>query len=284
MYVRVFAFITDMIKWGYRRRFSIRGAPYDFRIAPHHQQEYMADLKQLVEETYRINGRKKVTLMAHSMGGLFITYFLRLQNQAWKDEYISSVVTLNTPWLGTGVITKVYSSGFNFDVQAIDAKLIQKVQTSQETAPMMFPRLGAWSKDDVILRTPSKNYTILDRDQFFDDMGFPHASQMYADVNTPDYDYAHPGVDFYCIYSHGHDTPFSYTYDQDPVSTHLHSEAIMSDGDGTVNIKSLQGCEVFKNMNAQQTKIISYRGPNHADIFTEKNFLKDLRGVLRMDD
>ena len=273
-----------MIKWGYRRRFSIRGAPYDFRIAPHHQQEFMNKLKQLVEETYRINGLKKVTLLSHSMGGLFMIYFLRLQSQSWKDQYISSVISLSTPWLGTGVITKVYSSGFNFDVQAIDAKLIQKVQTSQETTPMMFPRLGAWYRDDVILKTPTKNYTVLDRNQFFDDMGFPHAAQMYEDVNGPDYDYEHPGVDFHCVYSYGHDTPFSYTYDQNPINTNLHSELITSDGDGTVNLKSLQGCEVFKNMNSRKTKITSYQGPDHDEIFKDKNFLKYLRGILRTEN
>ena len=270
-----------MVKWGYRRRISIRGAPYDFRIAPHNQPQYMDNMKQLVEETYRINGMKKVTLMSHSMGGLFMIYFLRLQTQAWKDQYISNVISLNAPWLGSGVIIKVFTSGYTMGIQAVDAKLMQKVQSSQETAPLMFPRLGAWSRDDVILRTPTKNYTLMDRDQFFDDMGFPQVSQMYADVNGPDYDYEHPGVDFHCIYSHGHDTPFSYTYDQNPINTHEHLEVTTSNGDGTVNLKSLQGCEVFSNMNAQRTTITSYRGSDHNGIFRDKNFLKNLRNILR---
>ena len=273
-----------MVKWGYRRRISIRGAPYDFRIAPHHQPQFMTNLKQLVEETYRINGMKKVTLLAHSMGGIFTIYFLRLQTQAWKSHYISSVISLNTPWLGSGLIIKVYTSGFTYGVQAVDATLLQKVQTSQETAPVMFPRLRAWSRDDVILRTPTKNYTVLNRDQFFDDMGFPQASQMYADVNGADYDYEHPGVDFHCIYSHGHDTPFSYTYDQNPMNTHEHSEVTMSDGDGTVNLKSLQGCEVFTNMNRHITTVTPYRGPDHNGIFRDKDFLKNLRSILRQEN
>ena len=85
---------------GYERGVSVRGAPYDFRYAPHSQPFYFVQLQQLVEETWAINGRRKVVLIAHSMGGLYAAYFLSRQTDAWKDCYIEALVTVNTPWAG----------------------------------------------------------------------------------------------------------------------------------------------------------------------------------------
>ena len=85
---------------GYERGQSVRGAPYDFRYAPHSQPFYFVLLRDLVEETWQLNGRRKVVLLAHSMGGLYAAYFLSRQPAAWKDNYIEALVTVNTPWAG----------------------------------------------------------------------------------------------------------------------------------------------------------------------------------------
>jgi len=91
---------TALVADGYERGVSVRGAPYDFRYAPHSQPFYFVKLRQLVEETWAVNGRRKVVLVAHSMGGLYASYFLRRRSGAWKDQYIEALVTVNTPWAG----------------------------------------------------------------------------------------------------------------------------------------------------------------------------------------
>ena len=49
------------------------------------------------------NGNRRVTLVAHSMGGpvslYFLTQFARVTQQ-WKDTYIKSWVTLSGAWSG----------------------------------------------------------------------------------------------------------------------------------------------------------------------------------------
>jgi len=85
---------------GYKRGTSIRAAPYDFRYAPHSLTSYLGKLRELVEQTWAINGRRRAVLLAHSMGGLYAAYFLSQQTGAWKDQYIEAVVTVNTPWAG----------------------------------------------------------------------------------------------------------------------------------------------------------------------------------------
>lgn len=90
---------------------SLRGAPYDFRYAPHSQAFYFVRLRQLIEQTSTLNARRRVVLLAHSMGGLYAAYFLSRQTAAWKDEYIEALITVNTPWAGQLQSINVQSRG-----------------------------------------------------------------------------------------------------------------------------------------------------------------------------
>jgi len=91
---------TALVLHGYERGVSMRGAPYDFRYAPQSQPFYFLQLRQLVEDTWALNGHHRVVLFAHSMGGLYAAYFLSRQPAEWKDRYIEALVTVNTPWAG----------------------------------------------------------------------------------------------------------------------------------------------------------------------------------------
>lgn len=63
--------------------------------------EYFARTKELIEETYAINGERKVYLICHSLGCLRSIHFLNLQSQEWKDHYIKEYITLSAPWAGS---------------------------------------------------------------------------------------------------------------------------------------------------------------------------------------
>ncbi len=73
---------------GYIRDNDIRGAPYDFRKAPNELQEWMQDLKLLIEDTYTRGGNSSVILISHSMGGPIALYLMHQMKQKWKDQYI----------------------------------------------------------------------------------------------------------------------------------------------------------------------------------------------------
>jgi lysophospholipase-3 len=92
-----FATIAEnAVHWGYTRGKDIRGMPYDFRKAPsrlilliliydvHCSDEMakeLADLKTLIEDTYRINGNRKVVTLGHSMGNVIAQWFFNHQTQ-----------------------------------------------------------------------------------------------------------------------------------------------------------------------------------------------------------
>lgn len=73
--------------------------------------DYFKQLKSLIEETYILNNKQSVIIIAHSMGAPLFLIFLHSQEQAWKDKYIKSFVTLAGAWGGSVKAIKVFAIG-----------------------------------------------------------------------------------------------------------------------------------------------------------------------------
>lgn len=73
-------------------------------------EEYFTKLQDLVEEMYD-EYQQPVYLLGHSMGGLYVLYFLNHQPQAWKDKYIKGLISLAVPWGGAVKPLRVLASG-----------------------------------------------------------------------------------------------------------------------------------------------------------------------------
>ena len=128
-----FATIAESIlKFGYERNVSLRGAPYDFRKAPSRNfhlfsfylcvintiykfvdelQEYFVNMKSLVEDTFTKTNGQKIVFITHSMGSPMTLYFLNRQTQEWKNKYIKTWISLAGCWSGTIKALKVFAQG-----------------------------------------------------------------------------------------------------------------------------------------------------------------------------
>lgn len=63
--------VDALTELGYERNKTIRGAPFDFRLAPNEQDEYFKNLINLIETSYLENNKRKVIIVCHSMGMSF---------------------------------------------------------------------------------------------------------------------------------------------------------------------------------------------------------------------
>jgi lysophospholipase-3 len=155
-----------LVKHGWVRNKSIRGAPYDFRKAPDENRQWFFDLKELVEETYRINGNVPVTFVCHSLGVLMSTAFLQKQTDSWKEKYIARMITLAGAWGGSKKSVKIYAIGDNLGEFVLDSRAIRKAQISYPSLAWLLPSPLFFKPDDVLVRTKSRNYTMSQMEDF----------------------------------------------------------------------------------------------------------------------
>ena len=75
--------------------------------------EYFHNLADLVEETFSLNGGRRVVLVSHSLGSLMTLYFLQHRDQQWKDRHIETWISAAGLWGGTAMELEVRTSFYN---------------------------------------------------------------------------------------------------------------------------------------------------------------------------
>lgn len=78
--------------------------PYDFRLLGSgiYVESLYHRLKLLVERSVETNQGQRCHIVGHSLGGLIVHDFLvHYCSQSWKDKYIASFISINTPFGGT---------------------------------------------------------------------------------------------------------------------------------------------------------------------------------------
>jgi len=234
---------------GLKRGVTIRGAPYDFRLAVHSNKAWLANMTDLIEETYKNSGNTPVTIVAHSMGCLYSLYYLHQMPQSWKDTFIHAFIPISGPWTGTVSQLRLFASGSADLVPGhlIRPLSVRKEQRSWESNAWLLPVAGVdsnhtWSKSDIIVTTATRNYTAHDMHSFFSDIQFAVGSAMYDEVRPHNVVMQSPGVKTHCLYGTDVKTEAAYKYpagswpDKQP-------DKVYGVGDGTVNRRSLTACQ-----------------------------------------
>ena len=115
------------------------------------------------------------------MGSIMSLYFLNKQSQAWKDQYVRSLVSIAGVWGGTARAVKVFSVGDNLDSWFLNEKNLLWERTNPSLAWLM-PSADFWPADEVLVETESKNFTRTNLAEFFEAMEEPNMSMMVEDT------------------------------------------------------------------------------------------------------
>jgi len=272
-----FQSISDaLVAAGLVRGLSLRGAPYDFRLGPSQQDDFFKALKKLIEETFYLNAKHRVILVAHSMGNVMSHLFLTQQTQSWKDKFIHSLVGLAPPWGGSVKTLKVMSSGDNLGIFIVNTFKSRQYQRTLPSVAWLMPKPTFWGPDEVLLSTQKRNYTVTQYKDLFYDMGWPTGWEMYKDEHQFGMDLKPPGVRVHCIYGVNVSTSkaFQYSYwfpfpDNKPY-------AIVGDGDGTVNIRSLEGWTRWVGKQPHSVSATPRPHVNHLAILDDAETVKQI--------
>ncbi|CAN8304108.1 unnamed protein product [Cochlearia groenlandica] len=266
---------------GYVNDQTILGAPYDFRYglsgSGHPSRvatQYLEDLKDLVEKTSGENKGKKVILLSHSLGGLFVLHFLNRTTLSWRRKYIKHFVALATPWGGTIGQMETFASGNTLGVPFVNPLLVRPEQRSSESNQWLLPSQRVFhDRTKPLVVTPRVNYTAYDMDLFLADIGFSQGVVPYKTRVLPlTEESVVAGVPVTCIYGKGVDTPEVLIYraggfDEKP-------EIKYGDGDGTVNLASLAALELIHKVESLNT--VEIGGVSHTSILKDELALKEI--------
>ncbi|XP_011632124.1 group XV phospholipase A2-like isoform X1 [Pogonomyrmex barbatus] len=266
---------------GYIRNLSLRGAPYDFRKGPSESEEFFIKLKTLVEETYIMNNNTPVTLLAHSMGGPMTLIMLQRQSQKWKDKYINALITLSAVWAGSVKAIKVFAIGDDLGAYFLRESILRDEQITSPSLGWLLPSKLFWKDTEILVQSDQKNYTLNNLQQYFIDIDVPNAWEFRKDNEKYQLDFTAPGVKVYCLYGSKVNTVEKLYY-KPGTTVNDYPQLIFGDGDGTVNIRSLEACTHWQKSQKQKIYNQGFPGVDHTEILRNHDILAYIKTVLKV--
>ncbi|XP_033191455.1 lysosomal phospholipase A and acyltransferase [Bombus vancouverensis nearcticus] len=266
---------------GYVRNHSLRGAPYDFRKAPNENEMFFNRLKDLVEETYNNNNQVPVTLLAHSMGGPMSLIFLQRQSQKWKDKYINCLITLSAVWGGSVKALKVFAVGDDLGAYLLRQSILKDEQITSPSLGWLLPSRLFWKDTEILVQSEQKNYTLLTLQDYLIDINVPNGWEFRKDNEKYQLDFTAPEVEVHCLYGSGIDTVEKLYY-KPGISIEGTPQLIPGDGDGTVNLRSLEGCKYWQGKQKRKVYSQVFPGVNHMEILNNSSVLNYIKILLKV--
>lgn len=242
----------------YTRDVDMLGASYDFRKAPNELGEFMANLTALIEAS-----KQPVTIVCHSMGCPNVLHLLNSASEQWRSSHVRRLVALAAPWFGSVKAISAMLLGDNLGIPLLNSAKLQALQATFPSLMYLFPRKPVYATDRVLVQTPSFNYTLDNLEQLFLDTDLLDQREMWLDGKQIAGQLSAPGVELWCLHGSGIQTPSKIVY-QDDSGQKYHIEH--GDGDGTVNLESLEACQQFASQQSQPVHYVKLAGVSHINI------------------
>ena len=268
-------------KYGYERGIDLRAAPYDFRKDPSLASEYMMSLKNLIEETYANNGNKAVLLISHSMGAPYTLHFLHTVSSEWKSKYIKAWTTLSGAFAGAIKPVMAYISGDSFGIPRVLDKpsVLREFQRTLPGLAFLLPDSRFWNRtNDTLVTTPSRTYNVDQMEELLNDTGYTTAVKIFKAVPKA-WNPVPPNVKMFCFHGHDVKTPSKLKYTKKNF-TEEDPDIEYGDGDGTVNLRSLEACKRWFGKQKQKITYKTFEKAEHTAILRNINLLTSMDDVL----
>lgn len=108
---------------------------------------------------------------------------------------------LNPFKLFSAKAVKVFAMGDDLGSLGLFASEMKPMQISMPSLAFLLPFPAVWKPDEVLVSTPSRNYTHSQLNEFFTDLGYPTAWEMRKDNLKFVENFAPPNVEIHCLYS-----------------------------------------------------------------------------------
>ena len=274
---------------------SLRGAPYDWRLAPDGLAKVTAGdangtsfydrLRSLVEETVSMNEGRRVVLVSHSMGGPVTLAFLQRQSSEWKSQYIRGFIPLAPPFAGAVSTLKAVISGDTLGVPIVSHSLFHPIQSTCASGPWLLPQPKLWN-DEILVKSSGSSFAADAYADMLSRLGLTQALDLIEDgVNGIALrDFTPPGVPVHVLRGTGVATDAAYTYSDTFQNGKVPSAPTISyeyGGDGTVNDRSLGRAQEWID-NGEPANITSFQNRSHFGMLMDNEVIGFLENLLRL--
>ncbi|XP_039137442.1 lecithin-cholesterol acyltransferase-like 1 [Dioscorea cayenensis subsp. rotundata] len=269
--------VNSLEEVGYESGKNLFGAPYDFRYGLaaeghpcHIGNQYLQDLKKLIESAFVSNGKKPVIIVSHSLGGLFVLQLLNRSPLSWRHKYIKHFISVSAPWGGTVLQMLTFASGYTLGIPVVNPLVVREEQRSSESNLWLMPSPKVFAAKPLVI-TEKKSYMASDVPEFLMDIGFGEGVCPYKTRIEPLLDSLEaPGVPVTCIVGTGVETPEKLVYGNQGFD--VQPGIVYGDGDGTVNLESLLALEsLWSGLKGQQVlKVIKVSGVSHMSLVKDE--------------
>lgn len=159
---------------------------------------------------------------------------------------------------------------------------LKQVQQEAESGVFIMPYGPSWGQDPMV-QTPSQNYSVSELPSMFADLNLTQTGDLYDALQKKGLIAAQldpPRVITHVMYSTGVDTELGFVYDTDFKGTTdvAPSKTVMGDGDGTVNLPSLQWAE--HSWNGANFTLFHIKGIKHADTVKNAQFIARVASIV----
>ena len=230
-----------------------------------------------MEDTYTLNNNEKAIIICHSLGCPNMLYFFNLQSQEWKDKYIKSMVSLAGPWGGSVKALKAFASGDNFGVVVVRALTIRQDERTYPSLAYLLPSDRFWSNDEILLQSSTRNYTVSDYKDFFQDLNYMTGYEMWLDVRNLTYNLTAPNIEIHCLHGVGIGTIHNLIYNK--AFPDSQPRIFYGDGDGTVNARSLKGCLRWQGQQSQGVYYKNFTNVDHMLIMSDFRTIDYIKNI-----
>ena len=158
---------------------------------------------------------------------------------------------------------------------------VRREQRTDTSNIYLLPSPELWSGDEVLVKTPKRNYTVNNYDHFFEDIGFPLGKQLRKLVGNFTYPLsAHaPNVTVYCLLGSGVPTAERFSFGEGEWWNTLPEETY-GDGDGVVNLRSLRACDKWDQRQVFPVTIKQFPSVGHIEMLADEGLHNYVKALL----
>lgn len=157
--------------------------------------------------------------------------------------------------------------------------VMKQEQITSPSLAWLIPSPYFWKDTEVLVETDRKNYTLRNLEEYFKDINYMNGWEMKKDTDPFRINVTAPGVEVHCLYGVNVDTVEKLYYKP---GTWLdgYPKLINGDGDGTVNRRSLEGCQFWQSLQKQPVHSLPLPKVDHMQILKHPSVLSYIANLV----